>query len=228
MQFELIHPSWLVFADEVGSNTLQTKDRNVGGEKYLYTKQGRPQNHTATKDAHFTLLGFTLTTGESIMCTLIFTAMEMQDEWIYGFDPFIDWIGGENDIHENMGEGKAYLMGPDCIFNGKKIPCFCCCSESGSITGQLLVQMLQAMDALEVLMIPVSAPSFSSMVMEAGANLSFWSILILKNTSGIAALACHMEHRIGRLETVVSKTVASRCLLLEPSKKWFRRRMMMA
>jgi hypothetical protein len=32
-QFELIHPSWLVFVDEVGSNTLQAKDGSIGGEK---------------------------------------------------------------------------------------------------------------------------------------------------------------------------------------------------
>jgi hypothetical protein len=31
--FKLIHPSWLVFVDEVGSNTLQAKDGSIGGEK---------------------------------------------------------------------------------------------------------------------------------------------------------------------------------------------------
>jgi hypothetical protein len=45
-QFELIHPSWLVFIDEVGSNTWQAKDGNIGGEKYLCMKQGRPQSCT--------------------------------------------------------------------------------------------------------------------------------------------------------------------------------------
>ncbi len=139
-----------MFVDEFGSNTSQTQDGNVGGEKFLCTKQGRPQMHPAMKDAHLTLLGFTSTNGDPIMCTLIFAAMGMQDEWILGFDPFVEWIGGENDLHENMGEGKAYPMGPDCTFNGKKIPCFCCCSKSGSITGKLLVRMLQAMDELYV------------------------------------------------------------------------------
>ena len=33
--YELIHPEWLVFVDEVGSNTSQTKDGRVGGQTYL-------------------------------------------------------------------------------------------------------------------------------------------------------------------------------------------------
>jgi hypothetical protein len=42
-EYELIHPEWLVFVDEVGSNTSQTKDGHVGGETYLCAADGRPQ-----------------------------------------------------------------------------------------------------------------------------------------------------------------------------------------
>jgi len=61
--YELIHPDWLVFVDEVGSNTSQAKDGNVGGERFLCTKEGRPQNRAATKDEHYTMLGFTAANG---------------------------------------------------------------------------------------------------------------------------------------------------------------------
>jgi hypothetical protein len=30
-KYELIHPDWLLFVDEVGSNTSQSKDGHVGG-----------------------------------------------------------------------------------------------------------------------------------------------------------------------------------------------------
>jgi hypothetical protein len=33
--FELIHPEWLVFMNEVGSNTSKTKDGNIGGQQVL-------------------------------------------------------------------------------------------------------------------------------------------------------------------------------------------------
>jgi hypothetical protein len=42
-EFELIHTNWLIFIDEVGSNTSQVEGGNVGGEKFLCSKQGRPQ-----------------------------------------------------------------------------------------------------------------------------------------------------------------------------------------
>jgi hypothetical protein len=63
--YELIHPEWLVFVDEVGSNTSQAKDGAVGGQTYLCTKDGRPQQRAATKDCHFMVLGFTAANGEN-------------------------------------------------------------------------------------------------------------------------------------------------------------------
>jgi hypothetical protein len=33
--FELIHPDWLIFVDEIGCNTSQTKDGQVCDEKFL-------------------------------------------------------------------------------------------------------------------------------------------------------------------------------------------------
>jgi len=148
--YELIHPSWLVFVDEVGSNTSQAKDGAVGGQTYLCSKDGRPQQRAATKDAHFTVLGFTAATGEPLMCAIIFSGKQMKDEWRLGFDPFVQWIGDENNVSGNIGKGKAMPEGPECTFNGKVLPCFCCCSENGSITGPLLMNMLQAIDEMHV------------------------------------------------------------------------------
>jgi hypothetical protein len=72
--YELIHPEWLVFIDEVGSNTSKAKDGAVGGQTYLCTRDGHPQQRAATKDCHFTVLGFTAANGEPIMCAIIFAA----------------------------------------------------------------------------------------------------------------------------------------------------------
>jgi len=148
--YELIHPGWLVFVDEVGSNTSQAKDGAIGGQTYLCSRDGRPQQRAATKDAHFTVLGFTAANGEPLMCAIIFAAKSLKSEWVLGFDPFAEWIGGEENVSDNIGKGKAMPQGPECIFNGKHIPTFCCCSENGSITGQLLKEMLTAIDNIGV------------------------------------------------------------------------------
>jgi hypothetical protein len=49
-----------------------------------------------------------------------------------------------------MGEGKVFPLGPHCLYNGKNIPCYCCASDNGSITGALLKDMLMAIDKLNV------------------------------------------------------------------------------
>jgi hypothetical protein len=72
---------------------LKQKDGNIRGETCLCTKEGQPQNHTATKDVHFIMLAFTAANGEPIMRTLIFFAKATNDEWNFGFDPVMEWIG---------------------------------------------------------------------------------------------------------------------------------------
>ena len=70
-EFELIHPDHLIFVDEVNSNTLQAKDGQVGGQTYLFSVDGRPQNRAATKVAHFTVLGFTAANDFSVPSYLL-------------------------------------------------------------------------------------------------------------------------------------------------------------
>lgn len=84
------------------------------------------------------------------MCAIIFSGKAMKEEWKLGFDPFVEWIGAEEEVMLNKGEGKVMPQGPECIYNGKNLPCFCCCSENGSITGPLLTEMLKAIDDAEV------------------------------------------------------------------------------
>jgi hypothetical protein len=147
----LQYPDNLLFVDEVGSNTSTSKDGNVGGEKFLCEAMSRPQVRAATKDSHFTVLGFTTVSGLPVMCGIIFAAKEMDESWALGFNATADWVGDQDDIDANAGGiGKRYPMGPECIFKGVKVPTFCGCSENGSITAELLVSMLQAIDGLNI------------------------------------------------------------------------------
>jgi len=124
--FELIHPGHLIFVDEVGSNTSQAKDGQIRGQTYLCSVDVRPQNWATTKDANFTVLGFTAANGELLLCAIIFAAKSMKREWVTGFDPFAERIENEENFEENCGEDRPYPFGPTCVFNGKEVPCLCC------------------------------------------------------------------------------------------------------
>ena len=106
-KYNLIRPDRLLFVDEVGSNTSQTKDGNVGGELFLCGKGERPQQRSAHKDAHFTVLGFTAANGNPIMCAIIFAAKTLEDEWVLGLDPFAEWVGDENNLLANSGKNTC-------------------------------------------------------------------------------------------------------------------------
>jgi hypothetical protein len=62
----------------------------------------RPQQKwCAQEDAHFTVLGFTASTGEPLlMCALIFPAKELDYGWVQVLDVFADWVGGGRRRHE--------------------------------------------------------------------------------------------------------------------------------
>ena len=65
IEYELIRTHRLMFVNEVGSNTSQAKDGNVGGEKFLSISGGQLQICASTKDDHFTVLGVTAANGKS-------------------------------------------------------------------------------------------------------------------------------------------------------------------
>jgi hypothetical protein len=90
-----------------------------------------------------------------------------------------------------MGEGKALPQGPECIFNEIFLPCYCCCSEIRSITGNLLRSMLEAIDGLQEF--------------DWTTGLNPFLLLDGHGRDGNVASDCHMVLHIGRLEIVVSR-----------------------
>jgi len=89
-------------------------------------------------------------------------------------DPFVS-LAQDNDMAINMGKGKMFPQGPEFIFNGKMVPTFCCCSENGSITSELLTKMLVHIDSCEAIDRSNGIPPFLLLDGHAGAasRLSF-------------------------------------------------------
>ncbi len=101
-----------------------------------------------TKDSHFTVLGFTAPTGKPVMCAIIFAAKHLCESWVLGFNAAAgEWIGDKK-----ICEAILKVLTRDILVD-RSVPSMenrsrpsGCCSENGSITAELLVAMLTALD----------------------------------------------------------------------------------
>lgn len=68
-----------------------------------------------------------------------------------GVDPFVEEINGsvsdDDYVIKNTGKGKLFPTGPECTYKGKTIPCMCQWSKNGSMTGQILKEVVETLDS---------------------------------------------------------------------------------
>ena len=125
---KITRPDMCLVVDEVGGNTNQKGDGNVGGELQLCESGKTPQQKINTKDKHYTLLGLTALTGEPVMCIVIFAGTKEHAIVESGLDLSAPTFGSPSDpdfFEKNSGKGKRFPGGPTCKFKGKQIPCLC-------------------------------------------------------------------------------------------------------
>ena len=101
------------------------------------------------------MIGWTVFTGETIMCCLIIEGKRSNHSINTGMDIFVEPVGSLKElgmkvyILQNSGPEKYFPGGLTCHFRGKDEPCFMRWHESGSITS-ILVDMLKALDVLDL------------------------------------------------------------------------------
>jgi hypothetical protein len=72
VEFTLDHPKWFLFVDELGKNTNQKDGGNRKQARVLVEKNTEGKQTCSTTDNRFTILGFTASTGEPVMCVVVF------------------------------------------------------------------------------------------------------------------------------------------------------------
>ena len=168
----LLRPDLIFVADECVTNTNMANDRTYGGNKRCHAKGASVSLPGCTSATHFTTMGFTTLNGEPVLCVIVIqkgSKLNLAER--FGFDSNATWYGdiavfekikdskdedGKITIEEgaipsdlltaNMGPGKAFPGGPTCEFNGNEIPAFVTHSESGGITSEILVEVLEHLD----------------------------------------------------------------------------------
>ena len=152
-------PQFCIVMDEVGGDINMINDGHSGGTKYLSRKGDTPNINSTKKKKKFTVLGLTTLDGQPVMCVLI---MEGKDHNVFvelGIDPFhplYDQYQGDiassnfSIFEDNYGPGNLFPGGPVCNFEGKTIPTMIRYSERGSITNEILTDILCTLDDLKV------------------------------------------------------------------------------
>ena len=87
------------------------------------------------------------------MCVLIIEGKKENKLSECGMDIFAEKIGDVSDegfFEASSGAGKRFPGGPSCLFQGKTIPCLVCFTPSGSITSEILRDILATLYFLKV------------------------------------------------------------------------------
>ena len=85
--YKLTCPDLVLFMDEVGDNTSQKNNRNVGGQKLLMDPKHQALMQSVFPDCHFTVLRFTATSGKPICCAIILACKEMYATYMMSIHP---------------------------------------------------------------------------------------------------------------------------------------------
>ena len=154
-EIKIDHKDYMLFADESGCKTNQKADGRVGNTKYIVERGTLPQTICCTNDHRFTVLPFTSASGHAVCCVVIFqhANKELPILWKSGVDILVEPArnaNGEIEYGLNIGEGKYHPGGPTCRYRGKDVKCLTFASESGGITGEILVQILSYFDSIEL------------------------------------------------------------------------------
>ena len=71
-KYRVVHPHYLFFVDEVGSNKNSEKDKSPKEKRFCHC-DGRPQQFSSSSDHHYITLPFTNGLGEPVYWCIVIT-----------------------------------------------------------------------------------------------------------------------------------------------------------
>ena len=86
------------------------------------------------------------------MCVIVFSGKRETTLYETGINVFVKEEGNvsDDDYFQRNSKGKRYPGGPTCTFQGVEVPCLTRWSKKGSITSEILVNILKMLDHLGV------------------------------------------------------------------------------
>jgi len=104
--------------------THPKSDGNIEGQKFIIDTNQCPLIWSSYADSHFTILGFTTATGQSVCCIVIMACQEVEAKFELRLQPWAE-INGEvtTNPKENANRtNKYYPHGPTCVYKWQRNP----------------------------------------------------------------------------------------------------------
>ena len=155
VKYKLTHPDLCFVGDEVGGNISMKGDGHAAGRLLLGAPGSVAYDRVSVTEKRFTMIGLTALDGSPVMCILIIAAKTKDLSVETGIDititPDGDAEDSDNFFFNNSGPGKYFPGPPTCKFRGKEIPALVRWNESGTITSEILVEVLSTLDVMNVI-----------------------------------------------------------------------------
>ena len=102
-------------------------------------------------DRRVTVLGFTNSLGEPVICVVIFKASQLEYFEKYGIDidaKYASRDDGDEDLEREMntGPGRWFPGGPVCKYKGKTLNTLAHASDGGGINSEILTEIFKKLD----------------------------------------------------------------------------------
>ena len=111
---------------------------------FLIEDNQRALIYSSYSVSHFTILRFTNACSEAVCCVIIFATHMVEAKHILGIQPFAN-IEGDPTINLEANSNKVnkyYPHRPTCSYDSKEIAMCIMCSENGSITTEILADIM--------------------------------------------------------------------------------------
>ena len=102
VEVDFIKPGLVLVLDEVGCNTSQECDNNVGGKLLLTGRNNQVYRSISTYHNHFTVIGVTALNGDPVLCVVIIAGKNGKIPVVSG----IDWDVVQNELNCDIKPSK--------------------------------------------------------------------------------------------------------------------------
>ena len=144
VEYDMAHPEFFLFIDELETNFDSREEGQIGGEKLVNTTNAQHAHIVSNSNSErFTTLGFISGDGKPVMCVVILKSKSLSHAEKIGLDIDTTHVSLEDDLLSNIeiNSGKGKMYPGDSIYTcfDKEVPYLVTYLENSSVNSDILI-----------------------------------------------------------------------------------------